>query len=354
METPQEKSFPHLRWVPLDGEWEAIGEDGLLYKGREYTPPVSAEISPANVDPVITPALKFVYFGTVLFDQHFKDGWIKLQVEFNEVDHRSMAAILLQYDPATKDMLIFGVSGGGLKPEPGVSGFLFKLMRWASPVDQNQQGTASSQAKVWTPLFEVGWGTNLQAKRPYDLDVIVRGAVVILYVDGVEIGRHTLAVPSLPGHPWGIFSGSHSTVTFRKISINQAVPKAFVVMQFEPPEYEALFHDVIEPVCRAEGLKAYRADSTYMPGLVIEDIKKQIAESRVVIAEITPTNPNVYFEVGYADALNKPLILIADRKEGMKPFDVRAYRTIFYENSIGGKNRIENDLRAYLKGIMDK
>jgi hypothetical protein len=90
-----------------------------------------------------------------------------------------------------------------------------------------------------------------------------------------------------------------------------------------------------------------------MPGLVVEDIKKQILESRVVIAEITPQNPNVYYEVGYADALNKPIILISDRKEGMKPFDVRAYRTIFYENSIGGKNKIESDLRAYIQSIME-
>ena len=99
-------------------------------------------------------------------------------------------------------------------------------------------------------------------------------------------------------------------------------------------------------------MQPYRADFTYMPGLVIEDIKKQIAEARVIIAEITPANPNVYYEIGYADALNKPLILIADKKEGLKPFDVRAYRTIFYENSIGGKNQVENDLKEYLKLIM--
>jgi hypothetical protein len=91
-----------------------------------------------------------------------------------------------------------------------------------------------------------------------------------------------------------------------------------------------------------------------MPGLVIEDIKRQIAECRVVIAEITPGNPNVYYEVGYADTLNKPLILIADRKEGLKPFDVRAYRTIFYENSIGGKSVVEKDLRLYLRSILNK
>ena len=299
---------------------------------------------------------KFINFGTVLFDQHFKEGRIKAQVEFDHVDYRCSAAIAIQYNPATKDMLTFGVSGGGLKPGPGVSGYFFKLMLWGSPQDQTQgrQGTGSGSPKAWTPLFEVGLGTGLRANRPYDLEVLVRGASVTLYVDGVEVGRHTLAIPSLPGHPWGLFCGSHSKIHLRNISVSEAVPKAFVVMQFEPPEYEALFREVIEPVCSAEGLKAYRADSTYMPGLVIEDIKKQIAESRVVIAEITPSNPNVYYEVGYSDALNKPLILIADRKEGLKPFDVRAYRTIFYENNIGGKAKIENDLRAYLKSIMDK
>jgi hypothetical protein len=51
------------------------------------------------------------------------------------------------------------------------------------------------------------------------------------------------------------------------------------MMQFQPSEYEALFKDVIEPVCKAEGLQAYRSDSTYMPGLVIEDIKR--ADRRV-------------------------------------------------------------------------
>ena len=82
------------------------------------------------------------------------------------------------------------------------------------------------------------------------------------------------------------------------------------------------------------------------------DITKQIAQSRVIIAEITPINANVYYEVGFADALGKPLILIADRKVTELPFDIRPYRTIFYENSIGGKNRVEETLRKYLTAIM--
>lgn len=355
MENSQEKTLADLRWVPLEGEWKMDNAGDLVYAGGEYDPPASQTTPAGKAEtPEPEPPQPYVNFGTLLFDEHFKEGRIRMQVEFDEVDNRSSAAIIFQYDTATRDMLTFGVSGGGLRYRPGVSGFLFKLMQWVSPTEQQQSTTTSTPSKGWTALFQIGLGINLRANRPYDLELIARGSVLTLSVDGVEIAKHTLTIPSLGGSPCGIFCGTHSKVHFRNISIQRVTPTAFIVMQFQPPEYEALFKDVIEPVCKSEGLKAYRADSTYMPGLVIEDIKRQIAECRVVIAEITPTNPNVYYEVGYADALNKPLILIADRKEGLKPFDVRAYRTIFYENSIGGKNAIENDLRAYLKSIMNK
>lgn len=352
----QVRSLADLRWIPLDGEWEKDPADGLIYTGGEYDPPYPIGGSAVKPQTDGEAPLKFIKFGTLLFDQYFKEGRIRMNVEFDEVDFRSSAAILLQYDPATKDMLTFGVSGGSLKWAPVVSGSLFKLMQWSTPPNQQQQSTAASTeaSKVWTPLFQVGLGVNIRAKRPYDLEVAVQGSVATLRVDGVEIGKHTLPFPFLPGHPCGIFCGTHSKLRIREISVTTAPATVFVVMQFQPPEYEALFQDVIKPVCESEGLLANRADSTFMPGLVIEDIKRQIAESRIVIAEITPANPNVYYELGFADALDKPLILIADRKEGLKPFDVRAYRTIFYENSIGGKNAVEKDLRSYLRSIMNK
>jgi nucleoside 2-deoxyribosyltransferase len=126
-------------------------------------------------------------------------------------------------------------------------------------------------------------------------------------------------------------------------------------MQFKPPEYEELFSDVIVPVCDKMGLEPFRSSQTYYPGLVIADIQRQIRESRVVIAEITPVNPNVYYEVGYADAIGKPVILIADGgKLEQLPFDVRAFRTLFYENTIGGKNRVEKTLLEFLKNIMSQ
>ena len=121
-------------------------------------------------------------------------------------------------------------------------------------------------------------------------------------------------------------------------------------MQFSPP-YDELFAEVIRPVCEEFQIHAERADQICGPGIILEDIANRLIEATVTIAEITPENPNVFFEVGYAYAMKRPLILIATRGRDL-PFDVSGMRTLFYENSIGGKARIEAELRRHLAAIM--
>jgi hypothetical protein len=70
-----------------------------------------------------------------------------------------------------------------------------------------------------------------------------------------------------------------------------------------------------------------------------------------VIAEITPPNPNVFYELGYAHALDKPTILLAERSSKL-PFDVSGYRCIMYDNSIKGKSGLETLLRNHLLAIL--
>jgi tripartite-type tricarboxylate transporter receptor subunit TctC len=67
-------------------------------------------------------------------------------------------------------------------------------------------------------------------------------------------------------------------------------------------------------------------------------------------AEITEPNQNVFYELGYAHGKNKPTILLAEKGRQL-PFDVRGYRCLFYENSIGGKQKIEDGLRKHLQAI---
>ena len=62
-------------------------------------------------------------------------------------------------------------------------------------------------------------------------------------------------------------------------------------------------------------------------------------------------NANVFYEVGYADALKKPLILLAQKGTKL-PFDVQGYRTVFYEDVIGGEVKLSKDLCKQLKVIL--
>jgi hypothetical protein len=89
----------------------------------------------------------------------------------------------------------------------------------------------------------------------------------------------------------------------------------------------------------------------FRPGVILQDITRSIVESDVIVADITPTNPNVFYELGYAHALQKPTILLANRQLEKLPFDIGGYRVIFYDDTIGGKREIENTLEKHLESI---
>ena len=85
--------------------------------------------------------------------------------------------------------------------------------------------------------------------------------------------------------------------------------------------------------------------------MIIADITRRLQEADIVIADTTPQNPNVFYELGYAHAIGKPTIVLAEKGREL-PFDVSGFRTLFYENSIAGKSQIEAGLRKHLEAIM--
>jgi hypothetical protein len=126
-------------------------------------------------------------------------------------------------------------------------------------------------------------------------------------------------------------------------------PKLFVIMQFSPP-FDELYTDVIQPVGIAAGFAVIRADEIQGPGFIVADIERQILEAKAIVADITPTNANVYWEVGYAYAVRKPIVLVAERDTKL-PFDISGFRTLYYDNTIGGRAKIEDGLRKHLLAI---
>jgi hypothetical protein len=153
----------------------------------------------------------------------------------------------------------------------------------------------------------------------------------------------------LDGDQLGLFGYGEASARFSSISIEPKRPKAFIVMQFGGT-YDALWKEVIAPIVDEEGFEPVRVDDVFKPGIILQDIIQGISESDVIVAEISPENANVFYELGYAHALSKPTILLAERGRAL-PFDIRSYRVIFYDNTISGKGGIERALRGHLANV---
>lgn len=267
-----------------------------------------------------------VALGTALTDVWFGGGSISAEIEFVDVSPRSACDVLLYYNPTTRSFISAGLSNEYLY---GIRSF------------DNR----------WTSYSMAGNPNALRPGQVYHVECRVQGSLVTLLSDGVEVAATNLPA-ALPRSQVGIWCRGEHDIIIRNFKVSTEPPRAFVVMQFTSP-YNELYTEVVRPICSELGVRAIRGDETFGPGLIIADVTRQIDEATVVIAEITPSNPNVYYELGYAHARSKPTILIADRQLDKLPFDVSPFRTLFYENSIDGKRRVEEGLRRHLKAVLD-
>jgi hypothetical protein len=201
----------------------------------------------------------------------------------------------------------------------------------------------------------LGRKENLKPGKAYSVDVRLEGTLVSLSVDGVQVFEHHLPHP-LIGDQVGVEAYGEGRVIFSNVEVALMRPRAFVVMQYTEP-FESLWKEVIEPVARKVGFQAYRAQDVFSPGVVLQDIVRGLGTSQAIIAEVTPPNPNVYYELGFAHALQTPTVLLAQKpKDGtaLLPFDISGYRVIFYDDAIRGKRTVEEALEKHLRSILER
>jgi hypothetical protein len=105
--------------------------------------------------------------------------------------------------------------------------------------------------------------------------------------------------------------------------------KVFASMPFAL-QYDDTFLVAIEPASLANGAIAERVDHNGVAGAVVPQIKAMIKAARVVVADLSDSRPNVLHEVGYAEALRKPVIQICSTPTSDLPFNVRNNQTIIY------------------------
>jgi len=80
------------------------------------------------------------------------------------------------------------------------------------------------------------------------------------------------------------------------------------------------------------GFKVMRGDEKASHGDIFPQLLKMIVSAKIVIANISGRNPNVFYELGIAHAIGKPVILLA-HSESDVPFDVRSKPIVFYRSN---------------------
>ena len=105
----------------------------------------------------------------------------------------------------------------------------------------------------------------------------------------------------------------------------------FVIMPFKP-EMSWIYSEVIKPPLEREGYIVRRADDLGDDGYVHQDIYDEIMNNLwnadYVIADLTENNPNVFYELGIAHALDKRTIRISQQLN--IPFDIKWHTVISY------------------------
>jgi hypothetical protein len=128
--------------------------------------------------------------------------------------------------------------------------------------------------------------------------------------------------------PPGVESG-----TIKKLSSETKVSASdtcFVVMPFTSP-IGGYYQSVYEPAIVKAGMRAVRADADiFGTGKIMDQIWSGINAAKVLVAELTSRNPNVFYELGLAHALNKPVVLVSSNEPDV-PFDLKHIRVIYYD-----------------------
>ena len=133
----------------------------------------------------------------------------------------------------------------------------------------------------------------------------------------------------------------------------EKMKSCFVIQPFDKDKFDKRFIDVYKPAIEAAGLVAYRVDNDLGARVPIEQIENNIRDSVLCFAEITNDNPNVWYELGFAFASGKDVIMVCETERVKFPFDIQHRSIITYKSSSPSdftelQEKITDKINAYI------
>lgn len=173
-------------------------------------------------------------------------------------------------------------------------------------------------------------------------------------VTSVEYIKNILAYKDLKSVlEWKPIKQSEATLKNSTKSVQPFVKKpdtipdtAFIIMRMDKAYIQGPeICRTIKEVCKSFGIKAVRADDVEHSDKITDLILERIKSSEYLIADLSGERPNVYYEVGYAHAINRYPILY--RATGtILHFDLSIHNVPEYETIDDLKRQLTNRFSA--------
>ncbi|MCW0436159.1 hypothetical protein [Xanthomonas sacchari] len=151
-------------------------------------------------------------------------------------------------------------------------------------------------------------------------------------------GQSELSLLSKSRPQQSAFLKAHG-IDLSRISIK---PRSIFVLTPFHADFDNFFATTSE-FGRETNYSVSRGDERVEKSDIFPQILHGIVSSRFIIANITGRNPNVFYELGVAQALDKEVILVAERNAEV-PFDIQSKRIIFYDTPAELKSRLATAL----------
>lgn len=135
------------------------------------------------------------------------------------------------------------------------------------------------------------------------------------------------------------------------------MPTCFVMQPFDGAAFDRRFEEVFKPAIEAADLEAYCVDKDPGVSIPIEQIESGIRDAQICLADITLDKPNVWFELGFAIACRKQVVLVcSDERESQKfPFDVQHRSIIKYPTKSPSDYKVlERNITEKLRALIAK
>jgi hypothetical protein len=142
-----------------------------------------------------------------------------------------------------------------------------------------------------------------------------------------------------------------TSATPREPRIREFLDTCFVMMPFGA-WFDRYYQDIYAPAIKEAGFEPIRADELFTTGSVVEQIWEQIQKAKVLLADLSGKNANVFYELGLAHAAKKPVVFTSALVDDV-PFDLRHLRVIIYDiREPEWAPRLRKSISDYLRNAM--